>query len=55
MQPSHLSFLDRTNIGAAKIEGLVKALGITDYNNILTIFFVGYVIAEIPANIILKK
>ncbi|KAE8227342.1 hypothetical protein CF319_g169 [Tilletia indica] len=50
-----LSFLDRTNIGAAKIEGLVKALGITDYNNILTIFFVGYVIAEIPANIILKK
>ncbi|CAD6884567.1 unnamed protein product [Tilletia laevis] len=50
-----LSFLDRTNIGAAKIEGLVQAIGIKDYNNILTIFFVGYVIAEVPANIILKR
>ncbi|KAL9931921.1 hypothetical protein V8E36_009236 [Tilletia maclaganii] len=50
-----LSFLDRTNIGAAKIEGLVPALGIKDYNNVLTIFFVGYVIAEIPANIVLKR
>ncbi|KAK0535033.1 hypothetical protein OC834_001680 [Tilletia horrida] len=50
-----LSFLDRSNIGSAKIEGLVKGIGITDYNNVLTIFFVGYVIAEIPANIALKR
>ncbi|KAK0554230.1 hypothetical protein OC846_000939 [Tilletia horrida] len=50
-----LSFLDRTNIGAAKLDGLVKGIGITDYSNVLSIFFVGYVIGEIPANIVLKR
>ena len=50
-----LSFLDRSNIGNARIEGLVTDVGITDYSSILTIFFVGYVIGEVPANIVLKK
>ena len=37
-----LSFLDRTNIGNARLSGLEKDLGLVghDYNNSLTIFFV---------------
>ena len=49
-----LSFLDRSNIGNAKIEGLVTDIGIRDYNTLLAIFFVGYVIAEVPSNLVLK-
>ncbi|PWN49580.1 MFS general substrate transporter [Violaceomyces palustris] len=49
-----LSFLDRSNIGNAKIEGLVTDLGIKDYGALLSIFFVGYVIAEVPSNLVLK-
>ncbi|EPQ31951.1 uncharacterized protein PFL1_00150 [Pseudozyma flocculosa PF-1] len=50
-----LSFLDRSNIGNARIEGLIDDVGITDYSSILTIFFVGYVIGEVPASLILKR
>ncbi|UZJ56306.1 hypothetical protein CBS101457_005626 [Exobasidium rhododendri] len=49
-----LSFLDRSNIGNAKIEGLVTDIGIKDYSSLLTVFFVAYVVAEVPANLILK-
>jgi hypothetical protein len=37
-----LSFLDRTNIGNARIAGMEADLGMSghDYNNTLTIFFV---------------
>jgi len=37
-----LSFLDRTNIGNARLAGMEKNLNIAghDYNNSLTIFFV---------------
>lgn len=40
-----LSFLDRGNIGNAKIEGLVETLGMTgaEYNWCLTVFFFTYV------------
>lgn len=39
------SFLDRVNIGNAKLAGITKDLNIsaTDYNIALSIFFVGYV------------
>lgn len=39
-----LSFLDRTNIGNARLAGLETDLGMFghDYNNSLTIFFVGF-------------
>lgn len=39
-----LSFLDRTNIGNARLAGLEPDLGMVghDYNNSLTIFFVGF-------------
>ena len=50
-----LSFLDRSNIGNAKLEGLVKDIKLRDYSTALTLFFVGYVIGEVPANIVLKK
>lgn len=56
-----LAFLDRTNIGNAKIAGLVKpppeGLGITvsQYNSTLTIFFVSYAVFEPLTNILLKK
>ncbi|KAI4159361.1 MAG: hypothetical protein LQ342_006617 [Letrouitia transgressa] len=51
------AFLDRTNIANANVFGLQKelALGGTQYNNALTIFFVPYIIFEIPSNILLKK
>ena len=52
-----LAFLDRTNIANAAVFGLQKDLGLTgtQYNTALTIFFVPYVVFEIPSNIILKK
>ena len=52
-----LAFLDRTNIANASIFGLVKDLNLkgTQYNTALTIFFVPYIVFEIPSNIILKR
>ncbi|KAK2744961.1 hypothetical protein FQN57_004091 [Myotisia sp. PD_48] len=53
-----LAFLDRVNIGNAVIFGLREDLGITEgtqYNTVLTIFFVPYVLFEIPSNLLLKK
>ncbi|KAG5734030.1 hypothetical protein E4T56_gene5208 [Termitomyces sp. T112] len=52
-----LSFLDRTNIGNAKIVGLATELEISgsEYNTALALYFVAYVLFEIPANIILKR
>ncbi|KAI1393116.1 major facilitator superfamily domain-containing protein [Hypoxylon trugodes] len=51
------SHIDRGNIGNAKIEGMDKAIGLTgnQYNIASTIFFVPYIIFEIPSNIVLKK
>ncbi|CAO3613669.1 unnamed protein product [Cunninghamella blakesleeana] len=51
------SFLDRVNIGNAKIAGLEADIGISDfdYNWALSIFFIGYILFEIPSNLLLKK
>ncbi|KAF9110196.1 hypothetical protein BGX27_006662 [Mortierella sp. AM989] len=51
------SFLDRVNIGNAKVAGMESDIHLTpsEYNWALSIFFVGYVIFEIPSNIMLKK
>ncbi|KAG2001822.1 high-affinity nicotinic acid transporter [Coprinopsis cinerea AmutBmut pab1-1] len=48
-----LSFLDRSNIGNAKIIGLVEDLKISppEYNTALALYFVAYVIFEVPANV----
>jgi MFS family permease len=52
-----LSFLDRINIGNAKIQGLMKELNMTgtQYNVALLIFFVPYILLEVPSNLILRK
>ncbi|KAI2633537.1 MFS general substrate transporter [Hypomontagnella submonticulosa] len=52
-----LSFLDRSNVGNARIEGLLTDLNITgnQYLTGLTLYFVGYVLFEIPCNIVLKR
>jgi len=51
-----LSFLDRSNVGNARIEGLTNDLHMTgdEYLTGLTLYFIGYVIFEIPCNIVLK-
>ncbi|KAG1740813.1 MFS general substrate transporter [Suillus paluster] len=51
-----LSFLDRGNIGNAKLDGLVTQLDLTGnrYNIALTMFFIPYCLCECPANLVLK-
>ncbi|KAF2870908.1 major facilitator superfamily domain-containing protein [Massariosphaeria phaeospora] len=51
-----LSFLDRTNIGNARVANMEPNIGMVgrDYNNALTIFFVSYAGAEPLTNILLK-
>ncbi|KIW32027.1 uncharacterized protein PV07_03606 [Cladophialophora immunda] len=51
------SFLDRTNVGNAKILGLEKDAGLSNsqYANGLAIFFAFYIAAELPSNLVLKK
>ncbi|KAH6671026.1 MFS nicotinic acid transporter-like protein [Halenospora varia] len=53
-----LAFLDRTNIGNAKIDGLQKDLhqmSAGRYNATLSIFFVSYSVFEPLTNVLLKK
>lgn len=51
-----LCFLDRGNIGNAKIAGMNADLGLTahEYSVILTVFFATYCTVEAPTNILLK-
>ncbi|KAJ5847110.1 hypothetical protein N7534_010779 [Penicillium rubens] len=52
-----MSFLDRTNVGNAKIIGLEAELSITDhqYNVGLAVFYLTYICSELPSNLVLKK
>ncbi|CAF1142617.1 unnamed protein product [Adineta steineri] len=52
-----LSYLDRVNIGQAKIDGLMESLKLTStqYNTCLSVFFITYIVFEIPSNLVLKK
>ncbi|KAI8443353.1 major facilitator superfamily domain-containing protein, partial [Phakopsora pachyrhizi] len=52
-----LSFLDRSNLGNARVAGLQNTLGITDhqYSVALTVTYIPYIAAEMPANLLLKK
>ncbi|GIK07638.1 hypothetical protein Aspvir_003304 [Aspergillus viridinutans] len=49
-------FIDRANIGNAKLAGLEKDLGMKgyDYNFLLSIFYISYIVFEIPCNIACK-
>lgn len=48
-----LSFLDRGNIGNARIEGLTETLNLSgpQYNWCLTVFFFTYCAFEVPSNL----
>lgn len=52
-----LAFLDRVNIANANVFGLSEELHLdgTLYNNALVVFFVPYVLFEIPSNILVKR
>ncbi|KAF5353280.1 hypothetical protein D9756_008136 [Leucocoprinus leucothites] len=52
-----LSFLDRTNIGNARIAGLEADLRLTDrqYKIAVTTLYAPYILSEIPSNLILKR
>ncbi|KAG9103803.1 hypothetical protein FRC06_007922 [Ceratobasidium sp. 370] len=52
-----LSFLDRANIGNARVAGLQKDLKMTNvqYSTVLTITYVPYIACELPSNLVLKK
>lgn len=51
-----LAFLDRINIGNARLQGLEKDLNMAghDYNIALFVFFIPYILCEVPSNLILK-
>ncbi|KAF8693162.1 hypothetical protein AX14_002310, partial [Amanita brunnescens Koide BX004] len=51
-----LSFLDRSNIGNAKIAGMVRDAHLTGlkYNIVCIGYFIPYALAEVPSNILLK-
>ena len=52
-----VSFLDRGNIGNARIQGLEESLNMQgqDYAIALFIFFIPYILFEVPSNILLKR
>ncbi|EXJ61036.1 hypothetical protein A1O7_05189 [Cladophialophora yegresii CBS 114405] len=52
-----LSFVDRSNLGFARIVGMSTDLNLTGnkYNVILMLFFITYTIFEIPSNSILRR
>ncbi|KAB8224601.1 major facilitator superfamily domain-containing protein [Aspergillus novoparasiticus] len=52
-----LSYMDRTNIGNAKISGMQEDLNLTSdqYSICLVVFFVGYVVLEVPSNLMLSR
>ncbi|EXJ53955.1 hypothetical protein A1O7_09292 [Cladophialophora yegresii CBS 114405] len=51
-----LSFLDRSNVGNARIEGLTTDIHMSgdEYLTGLTLYFIGYVLFEVPCNLVLK-
>jgi MFS family permease len=51
------AFLDRSNIGNARVAGLQEDLHISDhqYQTALTVTYVPYILAELPSNLILSR
>lgn len=49
-------FLDRANIGNARIQGMAKDLNLVGYrfNWALSVFYIIYLLVEVPSNILLK-
>ena len=51
-----LALIDRSNIGNAKIDGLVTDLRLsgTKFNIALSVFYIPYIIIDIPSNLVVK-
>ncbi|CAG7846391.1 Uncharacterized transporter C1039.04 [Serendipita indica DSM 11827] len=51
------NFIDRANIGNAKVAGLNTDLGLVgfQYNIGLSVFYVAYILVEVPSNLLLKR
>ncbi|KAH7072637.1 putative MFS transporter [Paraphoma chrysanthemicola] len=49
-------FIDRANIGNARLAGFERDLGLTgyDYNQVLSVFYISYIVFEIPCNMACK-
>ncbi|KAL2797301.1 major facilitator superfamily domain-containing protein [Aspergillus keveii] len=49
-------FIDRANIGNARLAGLEEDLSMSgyDYNTVLSVFYISYIVFEIPSNIACK-
>ena len=56
-RPARPQFLDRANIGNARIQGMATDLKLEGikFNMALSIFYIIYLLVEVPSNIILKK
>ncbi|CAG9948689.1 unnamed protein product [Clonostachys rosea f. rosea IK726] len=52
-----LSYMDRSNVGNARVAGMGDALQLTDdrYYIAVVLFQIGYVVAEVPSNMILAR
>ncbi|KAG6355294.1 hypothetical protein INS49_003255 [Diaporthe citri] len=53
-----LAFIDRSNVGNAKIDGLTQDLGIatgTKFNIALLVFYIPYILVDVPSNWIIKR
>lgn len=52
-----LCFIDRINIGNARIQGLEKSLNMkdNDFNVALLVFFPLYILCEVPSNVLIRK
>ncbi|KAH8195559.1 hypothetical protein TruAng_010275 [Truncatella angustata] len=51
------AFIDRSNIGNARVDGLATDLGIatgTTYNLALLVFYIPYILVDVPSNWIIK-
>lgn len=52
-----LNYLDRQNIASARLAGIEEDLGLTDvdYQTSVSILFVGYILMQVPSNMIAGK
>ncbi|KAM0310842.1 hypothetical protein ACHAPQ_012453, partial [Fusarium lateritium] len=52
-----VTYIDKANIGNAKIEGMLPDLKMNgeQYNIALSIYFIPYILAEVPSNMLLNK
>lgn len=52
-----LNYLDRNNIAAARLYGIVKDTGLvgTEYQTVISVLFASYILFQVPSNIIASK